>query len=253
MNTENSKPIDENQTKISNCAELSKKPTKVEVTHTDFMNFTNRFYESVTFPLFLELTAPRKSDEPIITKDHYKRFRKALKTRLCNCYIFDDDVPLEDVQYDTELLPLCPIENITEVIDKEIAFFSKHSILGEFESTSAAKESERIRRQTSANNRRRQKITAVLRDRLKISGYFHAYEAVHKELESIYRRILGKKKRMQISMENEFIEEQLNRTDEFFEKFGGPEQFTDDAFNFEDVLGSETLESTEDPEFAYFL
>lgn len=223
-------------------------PGKNEVTHTDFMNFVDPFFESATDARYRELLRQRGDGEFEIGAEYYKKYHNALKLRLCSCYIFDEAVELEDVSFSTELLPVARVEHSPI----ETQFFRKNLVLREFESRSGSGEENRLPRQTAINNRRRLVIGEAIRRRMGPTGYFQIYDLIHKEIDAIYKKVKANKKRKQCDIENDTMREYLRRMDEFFDVFGRPDQFPDDLFVFPDVLSDDSQESETEECFTYF-
>ncbi|KAI4290957.1 hypothetical protein PAPHI01_0231 [Pancytospora philotis] len=213
-----------------------------EITHTEFMGFMDRFYEALTLAQYRDFAAAPTGSERKADPECYRRYSTALKNRLCNCYIFDESVPVEDVRFDTELVPRMPIFFEFDARDPAMAFFKENAILDSFQRGDDKHEDQQLARQIAVNGLRREKIAAVIKDRIKVSGYFQAYNLLHQELETIYRRTQLRKKNSPIAAELDGIRAALDKLDAFYEAFGDPEQFTDDAFVHDDVLSSDSLE-----------
>lgn len=224
-------------------------PGKNEVTHTDFMNFLDPFFESASDARYKELVRQRGENECMVGAECYKKYRGALKIRLCSCYIFDEAVELEDVCFDTELVPTARIEHSPE----EVQFFRKNLVLNEFELRPALGDDGYLLRQTAINNRRRLQIGEAIRKRIRPTGYFQIYDLIHKELETIYKKIRVRRKKKQCDVENDTIREYLRRMDEFFDIFGKPGQFSNSSFIFPDILSDDSRESEPEECFTYLI
>jgi hypothetical protein len=211
---------------------------KSDVTHTDFINFLEPFVDSVDEKKYNELLGPSCIKEPSITKEQYRLYNEQLRSILYNCYIFDDNVDLESTIFEKEL----HLSKNFSLKNDDIAFFEKNLILNNFKTTNLIDATHRYKEQVCINNRRRKKIQEIFSKRIKALAYFRAYNLIHKELESIYRKIRLRRKKKQCDIEDQMISEYLNRIDEFIEIFGPPDQFSNDEFQFNNVFEEESKE-----------
>ena len=216
---------------------------KSDVTHTDFMNFLGPFFDSISRAKYNELVAQHAETGLGIESGLYRKFSSHLKSRLCACYKFDQSVEIEDVSFEKELVLL----NKIEFKGDEISFFDQKAVLSEFEACRAHSERESLRRQIVRNNRMRRAIGAAVTQRAVTTGYFQAYDLIHKELDAVYRKMRLKKRKKQCDIEDETIREYLDRMREFVGVFGVPGQFPADAYVYPDILD----ECEDDDHFVY--
>lgn len=225
---------------------INNKVPKNEVTHTDFINFLEPFFEKVDEKKIKDLseTEPRKTLTNSI--DLYKKCSSILKERLCNCFIFKNDFEFGDVKFDKELL----FTNYPSHKNDTTGFFSKHNILDYFKTLKIISTEQRYKDQVKENIKNKKIILEILKERIKINGYFEAYDLIHKELENVYKRMRSKKKKTIRDIDDETIDEYLKRIDEFFLAFGDCDQFEDNATIYPDILEDQIDEdSLEDFEY----
>lgn len=229
----------------------SKAKGSLEITHSEFLSFLGNFYEAIAEPLYRTLTPQPPEDVHQADRESYRRYQKALKNRLCNCYIFDETVPVEDVHFTTPLIPKQSIDHITDAKEYDIGFFIRHSILSAFEMDSSDYKDAGSSRKAMRNNDRRRKILAAVAARARVSGYFQAYNIFHQDLETIYKKTQLRKRNVNVNAEIEGITEGLDRLDKFYAAFGKPDQFTENAFIYDDILSSESSETSVANKFEY--
>lgn len=222
---------------------------KNDVTHTDFVGFLEPFFEPVTEKKYREIGSRRPKNEHAtgVGEEYYKKYSSELRDRLVSCYILDESVELEDACFEKELVPLGQIYFKND----EIQFFSQKSILDEFGTQAMRVLESNLRRQIEINDHRAAQIKALILKRARVHGYFQAHELIHKELESIYRRIRTRRKKKQCDIEDATIREYLRRNREFMEAFGAPDQFPDNILIYPDVLLDAPQKGTPSERFTY--
>lgn len=220
--------------------------SKNEITHTEFMNFLEPFFEAIDEKKFKELTKISDNKDLKVSEDIYKRSGSILKERLCSCYVFDDKVEIPEGNFETELA-FATFHNPKADFCQ---FFTKYNILDDFKTLKILSVEQEYRETVQQNNENRMIMAQALPERAKVTGYFQAYELINKELENVYRKAKIKKKKGRQDLDYETVEEYLYRIQEFIEVFGECHQFPDEVLLFPDLL-KEDSDDKEKDDFVY--
>jgi hypothetical protein len=235
-----------NKKKEKQINNISKSFDKNSVTHTDFMNFLDPFYDSIDEKKYLDVIKENERKDFKFNKDKYNKYIETLREWIGSSYIFDDNVEIEDVEFKKELIP----EKEIKLKGNEIEYFQKINFLDKFQSEKLIQAKEKYKKINEKNNQMKRLMKEILPSRIKTISYFKAFNLIHKELEEIYKKRKGKKRKKIIDIEEETMEEYLLRMEEFFDTFGTSDQFSGDEYIYTDIFNCSNENKSED-EFSY--
>ena len=205
-----------------------------EITHVDFINFLEPFFEPIDEIKYQKLRTEENKEN--IQINSYTRYADVLRDRLCASFVVDESVDLENVpEYSKELKPKSRIR----LRSNAVKFFRKHSVLEEYKNPGMEQLVNECKAITAENNRRRAILAEGIAARMEPVGYFQVQELINKELEGIQRKRKQRKKNKTCLIEEGIIREYISRAEEFDRVFGKPNQFADDVQNYEDLLSAD--------------
>lgn len=226
----------------------TRKQTKQIFTHQDFLSFVEPFYELIKRKNFEELKKTHEPKNFELKKEAYTKWATCLNEKLLSSYRFEESVEVPECSYEIPLEVRKPIKS-TEYIP---SFYEKNGILEAYRIPMFKSTLNEYRSQVDLNNRRRKTILAVIPERVKLQGYFCAFDLINGKLEEIQRKRSGYKKKLKSSeFETEIMREYLDRVYEFFDVFGVPEQFSSDEMIYPDIIADAT-EKEKESELQYF-
>jgi len=225
-------------------AKMTKKSTerndptkkKKDITHTEFMEFLAPFLELVDEKKIDLLKPSEPSAEAHISRSEYVRNSDILKDRLCACFIFKEEVSIDDLCGGREFTNDLRVLYEDRMLCTNVSFFQKMQILNEFQSSDSEGMMRRYIDQVKVNNERKNKIKEALGERLKMEGYYQLKGQLHKELDGQYKKMCLRKKKLAGTVDEEITKEYLLRMDEFLEIFGDWTQFPDDYYVHDDLF-----------------
>lgn len=226
----------------------TKKQSKLTFTHQDFLSFIEPFYELLKKKNFEELKKIYEPKNFEFRKETYAKWAACLNEKLLSSYRFEDDVDIPECKYDTPL----ETKKLIKPIEYTPGFYEKNNILENYRTSAFKNALKAYQSQVATNNERRKAILRVVPERVKLQGYFCAFDLINCKLEEIQRKRCGYKKKIKSSeFEAEMIREYLDRIYEFYDVFGLPDQFSPDELNYPDIITNVT-ENEADSDVCYF-
>lgn len=225
-----------------------KKQAKKAFTHQDFMDFVEPFYENLKKKNFEDFKKNLEAKNFNLKKEVYQKWSSPLNEKLFSSYQFDDNVEIEDVEFEVPLQVIKPIKFIETIP----VLYENKNILESYRIAPFNTLLKEYQEQIERNNKRRLLILEQIPKRIKVSSYFCAYDLINSKLEEVQKKKLGlKKKTKLVDIESDLVKEYLDRIYEFFEVFGTPDQFNEYEMVYPDII-NDGLESEMVPECRYF-
>lgn len=238
-----------NLQKSKDSRDITKKMKNKDVfTHTEFLDYLDPFLEPLKEKHFSFLQTISQPKSFKLKKEVYLRWVDQLKEKLCSIYIFNDNVEFEKASFNT---PLALAQNIKKFQHEKASFAEENEILENYRLKGFTNLINEYKAQVERNNQRKAAVLGVLEERIKYSGYFHAFDLIKKELEDIQKRRVHSKKLRKFEFEDETIKEYLNRIAEFYDAFGTPDQFNNN-FEFSDLFSSNVTPLEKATELQFF-
>jgi hypothetical protein len=225
----------------------SKKQIKQTFTHHDFMTFVLPFHENIKKKSFEDFKKMSEMKNFILKKEAYSKWSTELNEKLLSTYQFDDTVEIENVQFDTSL----ELKKQIKPTDCVLPFYENNKILENYRLPAFKGVHKEYESQVERNNKRRSKILEIISKRARLSGYFCAYDLLCNKLIEMQKKSGTKRKIKYAETDAEMIREYLDRIYEFFDVFGGPDQFKDDEMIYHDII-DDAIEAENEPEIQYF-
>lgn len=225
-----------------------KKQEKRTLTHQEFLSIIEPFYEPLKKKHFEELKKMSDLKNFDFKKEMYLKWATHLNEKLMSSYQFEDDVEVEEFQFDTPLELRKPIKS-QDVLP---SFYEKNRVLEAYRTSVFKSLLAEYKSQVERNNGRRSLILDVLPKRIRFSAYFRIFDLINGKLEEIYKKKANLKKKTTLNELNyAMIREYLDRMNEFFEVFGPPDQFVSDEMNHPDII-EDVLDKEIEPNLQYF-
>ncbi len=212
-------------------SEISRVGNSHAITHTNFMNFIEPFFEPVNYSHYNELVIKSLG----IDNDINALCEREIVKKLLCLYRFRPNIKIPNVTYHNKLMMINRPRLILELPGFIKDYVYQKKVDSFFE----------LRERLSKVMLNNQKIAKAIKDLVKIrskaQGYFQIYGLIQEELETIYKKISIRQKKRNDLIEMETINEYLKRMEKFFDIFGPPEQFPFNYYIYPDVLKKEAI------------